>query len=211
MSDENSLAPVFTNNWFDVSAKRIWDVLIPQVNPSKILEIGSYEGASTCYLIRNCASKMPIEIHCVDTWEGGIEHKMTGVDMTAVERQFLDNTKIARGQAPYPAEVITHKGFSNMCLAKIMSQGLLDYFDLIYIDGSHLAPDVLSDAIQSFPLLKVGGVMIFDDYLWRGRISKDDPLDGPKLAVDAFLNIYFRKMQIIWSPNSQVCAKKISV
>jgi predicted O-methyltransferase YrrM len=89
MSDENSLAPIFTNDWFDVSAKKIWDVLIPQVNPSKILEIGSYEGASTCYLITNCASKTPIEIHCIDTWEGSIEHKRTGVDMTTVERRFL--------------------------------------------------------------------------------------------------------------------------
>jgi predicted O-methyltransferase YrrM len=211
MPDENLLAPIFTNNWFDVTAKKIWDVLIPQMNPSKILEIGSYEGGSTCYLITNCASNKPIEIHCIDTWEGSIEHKRTGVDMTAVERRFLDNTKIACDQVKHRVELITHKGFSNICLAKILNQGLLGYFDLIYIDGSHLAPDVLSDAILSFPLLKVDGVMIFDDYLWRGRISKDDPLDGPKLAVDAFLNIYFRKMQIIWSPNSQVCAKKISV
>jgi hypothetical protein len=80
---------------------------------------------------------------------------------------------------------------------------------LIYIDGSHQAPDVLSDATLSFPLLKVGGTMIFDDYTWRS--VPGDPLYGPKLAVDAFLNIYFHKMRIGWSPNNfQVVAQKIS-
>ena len=42
----------FTNSWFDSVARNVWDQLIPKINPSKILEIGSYEGASTCYLIQ---------------------------------------------------------------------------------------------------------------------------------------------------------------
>lgn len=128
--------------------------------------------------------------------------------MGEIERRFLDNTKIACDSAPYPVNLVAHKGPSNICLAKILNQNFLNYFDLIYIDGSHEAPDVLSDATLSFPLLKVGGVMIFDDYLWRS--ARGGPLHSPKLAVDAFLNIYFHKMRIMWSPNSQVCAKKIS-
>lgn len=169
----------------------------------------SFEGASACYLIASCASKAPIEIHCIDTWEGGIDHKRDGVNMGDVERRFLDNTKIACDRVAHRVELIIHKGFSNICLAKLLSQNFLNYFDLIYIDGSHEAPDVLSDATFSFPLLKVGGIMIFDDYLWRGTRPLNEY--GPKLAVDAFLNIYFREMQIIWAPNSQVCAKKYSI
>jgi hypothetical protein len=34
-------------------------------------------------------------------------------------------------------------------------------------DGSHRARDVLEDAVLSWPLLKVGGIMLFDDYLWQ--------------------------------------------
>ena len=41
----------FTNNWFGRNAEKIWDQLLPQIKPTKILEIGSYEGRSTCYLI----------------------------------------------------------------------------------------------------------------------------------------------------------------
>jgi glycosyltransferase involved in cell wall biosynthesis/predicted O-methyltransferase YrrM len=212
MTDENSplnTAAMFTNNWFEVTAKQIWDRLIPQINPTTILEIGSFEGASACYLIANCASKSPIEIHCIDTWEGVIEHKGAGVNMSDVERRFLDNTRIACDMVPHRVELITHKGLSNICLAKILSQSFLNYFDLIYIDGSHQAPDVLCDATLSFPLLKVGGTMIFDDYLWRA--APGDPVYSPKLAIDAFLNIYFHKMRIGWTPNNaQVFAKKIA-
>src|SRR5205823_5527535 len=41
--------------------------------------------------------------------------------------------------------------------------------DLVYVDGSHAACDVLSDLVQSFQITRVGGVIICDDYLWRGR------------------------------------------
>ena len=74
----------FINDWFDVTAKPVWDRLIPEINPSRILEIGSFEGASACYLIAACAAKAPIELHCIDTWEGGDEHKQAGTDMSSV-------------------------------------------------------------------------------------------------------------------------------
>jgi predicted O-methyltransferase YrrM len=38
-----------------------------------------------------------------------------------------------------------------------------EYFDLIYVDGSHHTDDVIVDAIKSFELLKIGGIIIFDD------------------------------------------------
>jgi len=37
----------FSNDWFGYSAA-VWDAVIPAFNPSKILEVGSYEGRSTC-------------------------------------------------------------------------------------------------------------------------------------------------------------------
>ena len=35
--------------------------------------------------------------------------------------------------------------------------------DLLYIDGSHYAPDVLQDFVLAWPHLRVGSVVIFDD------------------------------------------------
>jgi len=58
------------------------------------------------------------------------------------------------------------------------------FFDFIYIDGDHHASAVLEDAVLCFPLLKDGGLLIFDDYLWGGM-----PYDWqrPRIAVDGFL------------------------
>ena len=77
----------FTNNWFEDSAKGVWDSLIPQINPTRILEIGSYEGASTCFLIEKLAASKEIEIHCVDTWEGGVEHAEVNMSDLAPEKR----------------------------------------------------------------------------------------------------------------------------
>ncbi|MBX9679090.1 MAG: class I SAM-dependent methyltransferase [Gemmataceae bacterium] len=61
-----------------------------------------------------------------------------------------------------------------------------EQFDFIHVDGSHAAPDVLSDAVLSWPLLKAGGLLAFDDYEWS---MFADPRKCPKLAIDAFLTI----------------------
>ena len=77
----------FTNSWFE-STKPIWDQLIPAIKPQKILEVGTYEGASVCHLIDSLTQTQPIEIHCIDSWAGGVEHQKGGAlytDMNLVE------------------------------------------------------------------------------------------------------------------------------
>jgi predicted O-methyltransferase YrrM len=198
---------VFTARWF-WNTVSVWDQLIPQLSPRKALEVGSFEGASACYLIDHCAKDAPFEMHCVDTWQGGSEHKEMGINMAEVESRFQANTTLACERATHPVKLITHKGFSHLCLAHLLAETQGEYFNLVYIDGSHEAPDVLADAVLGFQLLAVGGVMIFDDYLW----SKDgrNPLRCPKLAIDSFLNINFQKIEILALPLYQLYVKKIS-
>ena len=57
----------FTNNWFDIG-RSVWTKLLSDLQPKKILEVGSYEGASTCFMIDLLAQDHELEIHCVDTW-----------------------------------------------------------------------------------------------------------------------------------------------
>ena len=59
----------FTNNWFQANAQQIWSEMLPITKPKKILEIGSYEGASICFLIDKLSEYYDsIEIHAIDTW-----------------------------------------------------------------------------------------------------------------------------------------------
>ena len=197
----------FSNDWHKFNQK-VWDQVIPRLNPAHIIEIGSYEGQSTCDLIRSCSAKHPLRIHCIDTWEGGVEHVRDG--MSAVEERFDSNVALASGSAAHPVTLVKHKKASALALAELVAaKG--EPADLIYVDGSHQAPDVLADAVLAFQLLRVGGLMILDDYLWsmepRGM---QDPLNMPKPAIDAFLNIYLRKMKVLLDvPLRQVFAIKI--
>jgi predicted O-methyltransferase YrrM len=203
----------FTNNWFDASARGNWDQLIPLIKPTKILEVGSYEGASTCYLIKMLSQSFPLEIHCIDTWKDGVEHKTGGfveTDMSEVESRFLHNIKVATENPPNPVALFRHKGSSDIELAKLLVDKQ-NYFDFIYIDGSHQAPDVLCDALLSFRLLKIGGLIAFDDYLWAEALPYGtDPIRCPKTAIDAFTNIYCRKVKIISALLYQLYVQKIS-
>lgn len=199
----------FTNNWFDVNALATWDFLIPNLKPKRLLEIGSYEGRSTCYLIDKLSPDRDMEIHCIDTWEGGVDN--AGTDMGAVEVRFDANVSASIAAAKNRVDFHKHKGFSDDELCKFMVAGQKSTFDFVYVDGSHQASDVLADAVLAFKLLRVGGVMAFDDYTWYEHLPHGrDILRCPKMAIDAFTNINFRKIEIIKGVISQFYIAKIS-
>jgi predicted O-methyltransferase YrrM len=184
----------FTVDWFTDSTP-VWDQLIGRLEPARILEIGSFEGRSACYLIENCSKNLPVEIYCIDTWEGGIEHAKDS--MGEVERRFDHNVMVAKQRASHRVSVKKFKKPSMQALTEIIARREAP-FDLVYVDGSHQAPDVLSDAVLGFQLLRIGGMMIFDDYLWRLEPDgRQDLLNMPKPAIDSFINIFQRKLRVM--------------
>lgn len=78
--------------------------------------------------------------------------------------------------------------------------------DYVYVDGSHLAIDVLTDAVLAWPILKDNGILIFDDYGWGAHTT--DAKQKPKLGVDAFLQGYTGHCQLI-EAGWQVFLKKL--
>jgi predicted O-methyltransferase YrrM len=191
----------FTADWFTRYATT-WRKLLRKHNPSRFLEIGSYEGRSACFLVDEVAALRPIEIYCIDTWAGGVGHGDTV--MSEVEQRFEHNVQLARSRSKHSATIYKHKAHSADALARLIAQGNSEVFDFIYVDGSHQAPDVLTDCVMAFRLLKVGGVMVLDDYLWIVNAAGDlAPLGAeefynlPKPAIDAFMNIFQRKMRVL--------------
>lgn len=201
----------FTNEWFSSGQRREWTQLFNQFEGRRLLEIGSYEGASACFLIELLAARHPIELHCIDTWEGGVEHRNAGTDMSEVETRFDRNIAAAARGAEHQVRFVKHKGLSNDRLARLIAGGFSRRFDFIYVDGSHQAPDVLADAVMAFDLLKLHGVMVFDDYLWvENREEGLDPLRSPKPAVDAFVNLNFRRCRVVRAPLYQLYVQRIA-
>lgn len=184
----------FTNDWFQQSAHLpVWDQIIDTVQPRKVLEVGCYEGRATTFLIEKCHRFGPLSITCVDTWDGAKD--LPSEMMEGVERRFDSNIKAAQD---WSGSVTIHKikARSTKALPLLLSEG--KRFDFVYIDGSHVASDVLQDAVDCFRLLREGGAMIFDDYVWcMEPHGQEDALNMPKLAIDAFVNINLRRLQVM--------------
>jgi len=197
---------LFSNDWFNDAVKSVWRELLAQLAPSRVLEIGSFEGASACFLIQQIAAARPLELHCVDTWQGGREHQpgsTAAADMKQVEARFQANVSTAVRSSRFPVKVEVHRAPSVEVLPKLLCDQGAGRFDMVYVDGSHQASDVLWDAVLAFRLLRVGGVIVFDDYLWSDG-APHDVLMAPKIAIDAFTTVYASKVRILSAPLYQL-------
>lgn len=147
--------------------------------PLDLLEIGSWEGRSALFFLNYLPAS---RLTCVDSFAGSPEHHAREKWLTAlphIEARFDANL------APFAGRVEKIKARSTPALARLLLAGRR--FDLVYLDGSHHSADVLADAVLSWPLLRPGGLAIFDDYAWN--LYPPDDLRHPKQGVDAFLAV----------------------
>ena len=167
--------PTFSVDWFTRHIP-LWSRLLAPLagQPVEALEIGVFEGRSTVWLLENVLTHPDARLTWVDTFAGSPEHAR--MDLGGLESRFRGNVARFAGKAS------GHVGRS----ADVLPGLPRDRFDFIHVDGSHEAPDVLADAVLAWPLLKVGGVMAFDDYAWR-EFPEPERLPGP--AIDAFLAV----------------------
>jgi predicted O-methyltransferase YrrM len=191
----------FSRDWFSANITA-WDHIFRQEKPRRVLEIGSFEGRSACYTIEKLGALFSTgaSLTCVDNWIGGQEHRDAGgfyqAVMSDTERRFDHNMRVALAKVGNRVTLSKVKQNSREALARLLIADPIEQFDLIFIDGSHEAPDVLADSVLAFPLLRVGGTLIFDDYIWSDQAPEiRDPLRMPKIAIDAFVNIYQRKLE----------------
>lgn len=198
----------FTNQWFQ-SHQSTWLALLGEIKPQKILEIGSYEGQATCWLIDEISKTRELTLHCVDTWQGGLEHQAQGIDMRAVEQRFRENVMLSVSRAKHRPLIHTHKGQSHRQLAELIKDHE-QTFDLVYVDGSHQAADVLTDAVLAYHLTRPWGVIVFDDYLWQPKDWQGDPRSLPKPAIDAWINQQLDRVKIIPATLGQLYVQKLS-
>lgn len=192
--------PIFTVDWFSYNIQN-WQTWLSELKNKPqltFLEIGSYEGRATHWLLENILTHPTAKIYCIDTFQGSMEHQENNMDMHQVKKNFYHNMK------PYQKKISVFEETSHAIIRRTPGLFPDNFFDFIYIDGSHKASDVLEDAVLCFRLLKNNGILIFDDYEWP---YYDNPLLKPQLAIDAWLNCFAGQYQLI-SKNWQVCIKK---
>jgi predicted O-methyltransferase YrrM len=181
--DVSAVAPIWTQHLSEIRGKE----------NIHMLEVGSFEGRSAIWFLQNVLIHPSSTITCVDIFYS------SRVPFCMREIRFDHN--------------IAASGFSSrVTKVKARSQELLellreDTYNIIYIDGSHRAADVQSDASLSWPLLKRNGIIIFDDYLWR----LEWPVERrPKMGIDNFLSSVGSQLEILHKGRRQVIGKRLS-
>ena len=176
--------PQFTVDWFSDNIPT-WDKIFDHFEMKgrenlNFLEIGCFEGRATNYMLDNILTHETSRIYVVDTFEGSREEKGMNwdkdYDFDALLKVFKNNI------FNHKDKVIIHRGLSGNILKKDFENKT---FDFIYIDGSHIAYDVLQDAILCHPILKSGGIMIFDDFAWKDT-NNTHPTNSPELGIQCF-------------------------
>jgi predicted O-methyltransferase YrrM len=192
----------FTSDWL-TDRLPIWRVHIEPLRglPLQALELGCYEGRASVWLLQNVLTDPRARLTVVDTFEGSAESGTPAVE--GLLERFMRNI----GRAGGGSKVRALRTSTVVGLAQLIVEAAgTPSFDLIYVDASHRADDVLGDAVLSFHLLKPGGVLILDDYRWDWFPSE---LDRPKIAIDAFMQIFERSLEVL-EIGYQVLVRKLS-
>ena len=162
----------FTKDWFSINVPVLEKLLVPLHNmPLRILEIGCYEGRSTIWFLENVLLHPMSSITCIDPLED-----------VSLRHTFFKNVINTFGNK---TELFLGKSGDVLKYDSIISRK----YDVIYIDGDHRACSVMEDAVLSFPLLKEGGIMIFDDFASGANDTKNNT-ELPYLGICGFIEAY---------------------
>ena len=182
---------IFTSDWFSHNIP-VWEQVLASFKGKSnlnFLEIGCWEGRATCWLLENILTDKSSKITVVDTFEGSPEETgMKDLNLKDILSRFKHNT------SDFSEQITIHQGYSSVILKQL---SLEQQFDFVYIDASHTAYGTLEDAVLTHPLVKPGGIIIFDDYLWKdpNRLS---PTDSTELGIDCFYNVYADFYKVIF-------------
>jgi predicted O-methyltransferase YrrM len=161
------------------------------------LELGTCVGDSASWFLDHIFTHAESQLWTVDTFTGSDEHRLAGEDTTTWERQARDRLERFGKRAQI------FKGDTNYALRYMFRDSA---FQFVYVDAAHDAASVLRDGVLAFDLLTPGGIMIFDDYEWK---VMDQEVDRPRMAIDAFLGCYARRLEVI-GVGLQVAVKKVA-
>lgn len=143
----------FTEEWFSEAAQTALADLVTQVRAldGRIIEIGCWEGRSTCALANAC---YPAEVQAVDTWMGSpgepswkLAHERDILKSFLANVDELTNGNVVPHQEPWRKYVLHDTSPVRF----------------LHIDAEHSYREV-ADTIASFrPMMADGGIMCGDD------------------------------------------------
>ena len=178
-------APRYSTDWFDQNIDN-WSRELSSLRSKpglRFLEIGCFEGRATRWTLDNILTDQTSTIEVIDTFEGSAEHHNAQFArvVSTLRQTFDHNVK------PFTERVHVHQGRSHDVLPQI-APNRQAYYDFIYVDGSHHQDDVYKDAVLTWPLLKAGAILAFDDYEWWWIDPDTGERQAPKIGIHRFLD-----------------------
>ncbi len=166
--------------------------------PCTYLEVGVFQGTTAKWVLDNILTHPEAKLIGIDPWDvtlytaREVPCDKTWVSIMNNINEMGKNSKV-RWLKGYSWKIINERyGFK------------ADMLDAVYIDGEHTLTAVLKDFTLVWPCLKVGGVIIFDDYE-----SKDKGSQQVKAGVDYLLNHFKNNIEVLFK-NRQVGIRRIS-
>ena len=184
----------FSNKWF-LNNFEIFNFFLPKDKNKKFdyLEVGCFEGLSSFYVL---SEYNYVNAFFLDIWDlPNPNSKTLSNDFDSIEKAFDENLS--------GFNFIKIKDDSVVSMRKLFKQN--KSFDFIYIDGSHNGEDILSDAIEAFKILKIDGIIFFDDFLQYDNSRNIQSYEG----ISKFLSLYSNYLKIEFFQNNLVVRKKI--
>ena len=183
----------FSQKWF-LNNFEIFTFFLPKDKSLKFdyLEVGCYEGLSSFYVLSEYKS---VNAFFLDIWDmPNPNSKTLSHNFGLIEKTFDQNLS--------GFDFKKMKNDSVISMRELLKENV--HFDFIYIDGSHNGEDILSDAIEAFKILKVNGLMFFDDFLQHD----DNRILQSYVGIDKFLSLYSDYLKIEYFQNNLVVRKK---
>lgn len=127
-----------------------------------VVEIGSWQGRSTCFMAQACMDSRNGIVRAIDHFKGNVgkesHYKVGQDDLSDLESNFHNNIQ--------KAGLASHVQLYNMPSAQAIDQHLVDFANtrMLFIDGDHSYEGASRDILNFAPLLRPGGIIVFDDY-----------------------------------------------
>ena len=181
-----------TKDYFSLNAYYWHSIINKTFKRFSYLEIGSWEGNSAMFILKNFNTK---KVTCVDIWD--LYNDSSKSEQIKRFDNFQSNLKEFNERFSF------HKSTSDEFFKNNEKK-----YDVIYIDGWHEAPQVYRDICNSWYCLNEGGLVVCDDFFY-GDIINNKNNNLPADSINRFILENQNKLKILNVNNTQIFIKKI--
>ena len=160
------MAYEFSVDWTS-RAIPLWKRCFRQINKPdvSVLEIGTYEGRSSCWFSDNVLDHDMATLDCVDPYT---QDNHIGENKLLNEKRYHCFIK----------NILQSKNSNKITHYKMTSDDFFknhhNTYDFIYVDGGHLKDQVMRDLLNAESRLNKGGILIIDDVWYLGDFNSGE-------------------------------------